>query len=218
MIAFMLASFALGACSNKLVIPADRLTTYLDSGNECFEAIFSNEHVIEGVQPVLTKTEINILDALAARIGKDICREFDYKCLCWMSCWAHLDPATLMSNPQYALRCNEAEYRDLIDFCKQQDEQILLLFYQLAARASCPYDQFLLRPIIDLSESFPEYEQFRKNINRALINEKPDLDDRKCNETTIWYTRKILETKYGYTYASRLSSLFDSRKLLLMTP
>jgi hypothetical protein len=49
-----------------------------------------------------------------------------------------------------------------------------------------------------------------------MEREKPDAADRKCNEVTIWYTRKMLQSKYGYTFANRLATVFDTERLLLM--
>ncbi|MDR3093902.1 MAG: hypothetical protein LBU62_04580 [Bacteroidales bacterium] len=207
------------ACSPKNNVVSEeqlcRAQTYFQSENEDFEVIFTSGTEVN-VQPKLTGTELSILDALASKIDKNVCQEFDNKCLNWMSCWAHISADELMANPQYALRCNEAEYRDLIDFCSQQDENILLLFYQLVAHANCPYDQLLLRPIMDLIDVFPEYGRLWDDINRELKAEKPDISMRTCNETTIWFVRKMLETKYHYNYTNRLASLFDSRRLLLM--
>ncbi|MDR1864860.1 MAG: hypothetical protein LBR08_04740 [Bacteroidales bacterium] len=218
--AYIFLCSVLGACSNGIHISEgwqNRLKTYLHADNTWVDVIFSENDMAKGVQPALTQVEFNILDVLATRIDDEVCLEFDRKCAAWMSCWAHIDPEELLDNPHQALKCNEAEYQELLSFCKQQDENVILLFYQLIARANCPYDQFLLRPILDLSERFPEYRQYWEGINQALMREKPELENRKCNEATIWYTRKMLEDKYGYTYASRLSSLFDTRKLLLMT-
>ncbi|MDR2036694.1 MAG: hypothetical protein LBQ60_02085 [Bacteroidales bacterium] len=194
-----------------------RLEAYFHSENEEVSALFCNEEINERIQPALTQTELKVLDILAETVGPEVTNEFDNKYLAWLNSWAGVDQYSLVNNPYYALKCNEAAYHDLIEFCRRQNENVLLLFYQLAARADCPYDQFLLRPTHDLFENFPEFGQYWEGVNMALQNEKPDLENRKCNETTIWYTRKILETKYGYTYASRLSSIFDTRKLLLMT-
>jgi hypothetical protein len=210
---------ALYACSPNGVISIEqqkRAQIYFQSGNEDFETIFTGEEEVARIQPKLTGTELYILDALVSKIDNKICQEFDNKCLNWMSCWANVSVDELMGNPEFALRCNEAEYLDLINFCSQQDEDILLLFYQLVARANCPYDQLLLRPIMDLTAVFPQYGRYWDDINKDLMAEKPEVSMRTCNETTIWYIRKILETKCRYTYTDRLTSLFDTRRLLLM--
>ncbi len=210
------------ACSNNRtnVLPIeqqDRLDNYFEAGNKYISGIFEKETVCEGVQPALTRTELNILDGLAGQIDHHVCREFDHKYTAWLDSWVHLDPNLFYGNLDDALKRNSAEYRDLIDFCRQQDDDIFLLFYQLASRAICPYDQFLLYPTHDLFGNFPEFKEYWEGVNVSLRNEKPNLEDRICNESTIWCTRKILETKYGHTYASRFAILLEARKLLLMT-
>jgi hypothetical protein len=208
------------ACSTGSVIPenqSDRLNDYLDSGHSSFSRMFSHEEVIETVQPVFTGTERFILDALVSRIDPDVCRAFDEKFQKWLKCWIDVDAGVLMANPQFVLKCNESEYLDMIRFCKQQeDDNVILMFLQLAVRAHCPYDQCLIRPVLDLTDRFPQYARYWESVNQGLLDEKPNLVDRKCNETTVWYARKVLETEYGYNYLSRLASLLGSRKLLLI--
>jgi len=74
-----------------------------------------------------------------------------------------------------------------------------------------------LQPAFDLLDNFPEFSSYWREVDLSLQKEKPNLKDRTCNESTIWYTRKILETKYGYTYTGELTNLFDTRKMLLMS-
>lgn len=188
-----------------------RLDVYLNSSNEYVAAMFSPEKSTgnSSMQPALTQTELDILDALANRLPADICHGFDQKIMAWLKSWIHTDPQLLHGDTRHLLKCNQAEYHNLIDFCRQQGEEVLVLFHQLAARAGCPYDRFLLQPVHDLENHFPEFGQYWKNITLTLENEKPNLEDRTCNEATIWYTRKILESRYGYTYANRLSAIFD---------
>ncbi|MDR1672233.1 MAG: hypothetical protein LBS09_02030 [Bacteroidales bacterium] len=204
------------ACSVKHPERQNSTIFYSASDIEHLNVVFVQREANETdrVQPVLTQIEYDILDVLAERIDPATRLEFDDKCLQWMSCWMYTDTETLLENPQYALKCNEKEYKELIRFCAQQDEHIMLLFCRLAAHSKCPYDRFLMRPVLDLSEHFPEYRRFWNEINAALIKEKPTSST--CNETTIWYMRKILESKYGYTYASRLMAVFDAERLLLM--
>ncbi|MDR0815060.1 MAG: hypothetical protein LBN37_04830, partial [Bacteroidales bacterium] len=99
------------ACSPKSgVVSIDqqnRAKCYFQSGNDDFEIIFTSG-TVENVQPKLTGTELSILDALVSKIDRDVCQEFDNKCLNWMSCWAHISANELMANPEFALQCNEA--------------------------------------------------------------------------------------------------------------
>ena len=196
--------------------PIQRLDLYVHSDNSFVSEMFLDESVLDlGVQPSLTHKELDILDALVGRIPLDVRREFDQKYMAWVLCWAPLD-----SMPeQYAdmrqlLKCNGQKFQDLLEFCKQQDDDVFLLLYQLAARAGCPYDQMLLYPAYALLDDFPEFHKYWLEVDLSLQNEKPDLDQRICNESTIWYTRKILETKYGYTYTNGLKSLFSIRMML----
>jgi hypothetical protein len=181
--------------------------------------MFSDESMPDyDMQPALTQKELDILDALADRINLEVRKEFDRKYIAWLNCWAPLDSMPVREDAtRQLLKCNGAEFQELIEFCRQQDSDIFLLLYQLAARASCPYDRLLLHPVHDLLGTFPEFSKYWSEVDMSLQKEKPDLKNRKCNESTIWYTRKILETKYGYTYASGLTVLFDTRKMLLMT-
>jgi len=206
--------------SRNTVAPTEeeiqRLDLYVRSDNAFVSGMFLDENLFDfGVQPALTNRELNILDALADRIAPDVRREFDQKYMAWLICWTPLD-----SMPdQYAdvrqlLKCNGQEFQELLDFCRQQDDDIFLLLYQLAARASCPYDQLLLHPAYDLLDNFPEFSKYWREVDLSLQNEKPNLKNRTCNESTIWYTRKILETKYGYTYTSGLKVFFDTRRMV----
>ena len=210
------------SCSDRSVVSEDqmkRLNAYINSDNAYIAAMFSEENVSEyGVQPALTRTELDILDVLSDRISPEIRQDFDIKYTAWLNCWAPLDSFPKQgNNVRRSLKCNGTEFQDLVEFCRRQDSDIFLLLYQLAARAECPYDQLLLHPVYDLLKDFPEFENYWSDVNLSLENGKPDLASRTCNESTIWYTRKILEKKYGYTYAGRLSAIFDTRKMLLMT-
>ncbi len=210
-----------GSCSNKNVVPTSqiqRLRNYIKSDNIYIAEMFSEDQATNcGVQPALTQAELNVLDVLADRISPEVRKIFDQKYTAWLNCWTPLDSLPEQGIIRQSLKCNGSEFQELIEFCKQQDDDIFLLLYQLAARADCPYDQLLLHPVHDLLGNFPEFNKYWREVDVSLQNEKPSLKDRTCNEATIWYTRKILETKYGYTYASGVTSLFDTRKMLLMT-
>ena len=206
------------SCTRKNVSPVERLQrldNYINSDNIHIAAMFSEENMTEcGVQPALTQKEFAILDALVEKIPAHVRMAFDQKYTAWLNCWTPLDSIPEKSDIRLSLKCSGTEFQDLVDFCRQQDGEVFLLLYQLAARAECPYDQLLLHPVYDLLESFPEFNNYWGEVSFALQREKPDLKDRACNESTIWCTRKILETKYGYTYAS---NFFDTRRMLLMT-
>jgi hypothetical protein len=180
--------------------------------------MFFEEYVLNsGVQPALTQKEVEILDALADRIDPEVRKDFDQKYTAWLYCWAlaPLDSLPLLDeNARIMLKCNGLEFQELIEFCCQQDDEIFLLLYQLAARAQCPYDRLLLHPAYDLLENFPEFSKYWRDVDLSLQREKPDLKNRTCNESTIWYTRKFLETRYGFTYTSELTNFFDTRKML----
>ncbi len=211
------------SCSEKSIVPADqlaRLKSYIDSENVYIAEMFSDKDVAQccGVQPALTSAEFGILDVLADKVSPEVRQEFDKRYTAWLNCWAPLDSMpTKADNIRYSLKCSGTEFQNLIDFCKQQDDEIFILLYQLAARAECPYDQLMLHPVVDLIGNFPEFKQYWDDVNLLLESEKPNSENRTCNESTIWCTRKILEKKYGYTYASGLTALFDARKMLLMT-
>jgi hypothetical protein len=171
-----------------------------------------------GVQPALTRKELDILDGLADKISPEVREQFDNKYTAWLYCWAApLDSLPVSKDiTRQLLKCNGLEFQELIEFCRQQkDDDVFLLLYQLAARATCPYDQLLLHPAHELLENFPEFNKYWREVDMALQKEKPDFArNRTCNEKTIWYTRKILETKYGCTYTNGLTALFDTRKML----
>ena len=195
-----------------------RLDLYVRSDNVFISDMFMDDSMFDfGVQPSLTLRELEILDALTDRIAPAVRREFDQKYMAWLICWAPLEiiPEQYI-DVRLSLKCNGQEFRDLLDFCRQQDDDIFLLLYQLAVRAGCPYDQLLLLPAYELLDNFPEFSKYWREVDMSMQNEKPDLKKRTCNESTIWHTRKILETKYGCTYTSGLKSLFDARKILLM--
>ena len=209
------------SCSKKTVISLDqkqRINLYIQSENEYIADLFSVEPFSNsGVQPALTKKELEILDALADRTDPEVRKVFDQKYLAWLSCWTPLNSAQIYEDSEgQLLKCNGREFQELIEFCRQQDDEIFLLLFQLAARATCPYDRYLLRPAYELIENFPEFSKYWREVDLSLQNEKPDETNRICNETTIWRTRKILETKYGFTYTNGLTSFFGTRKMLLM--
>jgi hypothetical protein len=205
------------SCSGQAVASADsiqRFDMYVNSENIHIAEMFSDGNSLDycGVQPALTQKEADMLDALANRISPEVRRDFDQKYTAWLNCWAPLDSIPVRERTaRQLLKCNGAEFQELIEFCKQQNDEIFLLLYQLAVRAQCPYDQLLLHPVNDLLGSFPEFNQYWKEVNLALQREKPDSKNRTCNEPTIWHTRKILETKYGYTYPSGLTAIFDTQ-------
>jgi len=221
---FLISETCFVSCSRRNIVLTDqiqRLDAYINSDNAYISEMFFDEREVNyGVQPALTRKELDILDALVDRISPEIRDQFDEKYTAWLYCWALAPLDSLPTRKDVTrqlLKCNGSEFKELIEFCRQQDDEIFLLLYQLAARASCPYDQYLLHPVQDLLGSFPEFNKYWREVDLSLQKEKPDLKNRTCNESTIWYTRKILETKYGYTYTSGLTALFDTRKMLLMT-
>jgi len=217
---FLVFGAIVTSCSSRVVISLDqiqRLNLYTHSENEYIASMFFGEDMLSsGVQPALTQKEVDILDALADRIDPDVRKGFDQKYTAWLYCWAAPQDSLplLDENARVMLKCNGMEFQQLIEFCRQQDDEIFLLLYQLAARAQCPYDQYLLHPAYDLLDSFPEFSQYWRDVDLSLQREKPNLKNRTCNESTIWYTRKFLESKYGLTYNNELTNFFDSRKML----
>jgi len=210
------------SCSKKVVISSEqmqRLDSYIRSENEYISRMFFDENLLNsGIQPSLMQKELDFLDALADRIDPKVRKIFDQKYTAWLNCWIPIDlPPFDENDERQLLKCNGREFQELIGFCRQQNDDIFLLLYQLAARASCPYDRLLLQPAYDLLENFPEFNKYWREVDLSLQKEKPMLASRTCNESTIWYTRKMLETKYGFTYTSGLTNLFDTRKMLLMT-
>jgi hypothetical protein len=179
--------------------------------------MFYEESILgSGVQPALTQKEVVFLDALADRIDLQVRKNFDQKYIAWLHCWASVPLDSLPQLDDCArltLKCNGSEFQELIEFCKQQNDDIFLLLYQLAARAQCPYDRLLMEPAYDLLDNFPEFRKYWREVDLSLQREKPEKN-RTCNESTIWYTRKFLETKYGYSHTSGLSNLFETSKLL----
>ena len=219
-ITFLLSGLMVASCSNRTVVSSDqvqRINTYVHSENEYIAGMFFEEDMLNrGVQPALTQKEVDILDALADRIDPEVRKGFDQKYSAWLYCWAPLDSLPLLDeSAQLMLKCNGMEFQDLIEFCRQQDDEIFLLLYQLAARAQCPYDSYLLQPAYDLLENFPEFSNYWREVDLSLEREKPNLKNRTCNESTIWHTRKFLETKYGFTYTNELTNFFDTRSRML---
>ena len=219
----IVTGIAVTSCSKRTVLSSDqiqRIESYVHSDNEHIARMFFNESKLNcGVQPDLTQKELDILDALSDRIDPEVRKGFDQRYTAWLDCWTRtpFDSEPVHEDAErQLLKCNGAEFQELIEFCRQQNDEIFLLLYQLAARASCPYDRLLLRPAYDLLENFPEFSKYWREVDLSLQKEKPDLKNRICNESTIWETRIILENKYGYTYTSGLTSLFDTRKMLLM--
>ena len=203
-ILFFVQGFVISSCSRKNFVSLEqthRLDSYVYSKNESVAEMFSKENMSGfGVQPVLTQKELDILDALVDRMDPEVFWEFDKKYSAWLYCWVPLDSLPVQVETQrQLLKCSGLEFQELIEFCKQQDEDVFLLFCQLAARAYCPYDQFLLHPVYDLLDYFPEFSDYWQEVDLSLQKEKPDLKNRTCNEATIWYIRKILETKNRYT-------------------
>ena len=207
------------SCSKRKVVlehQKQRIDSYVNSDNEFISELFFDDGMLQyGLQPSLTSKELDILDGLADRIAPAVRREFDQKFTTWLICWAPLDSLPEQyADVRQSLKCNGQEFQELLEFCRQQDDDIFLLLYQLAARANCPYDQLLLHPAYELLNSFPEFSKYWREVDLSLYKEKPDLKNRTCNESTIWYTRKMLEEKYGYTYTKGLSVFFSTRKLL----
>jgi hypothetical protein len=200
---FLVAGVVVTSCTRGVAMlpeQENRVIAYAHSPNERIAAIFYEENVLNsGIQPALTQKELNILDELVGRIDLDILSGFDQRFTAWLDCWIpHESIPVHTYNVRQLLKCNGKEFQQLVEFCRMQDDSILLLLYQLAARARCPYDQLLLHPAHDLLENFPEFNACWQDVNRSLQNEKPNLEDRTCNESTIWHIRKILEAKYGY--------------------
>jgi len=216
---FLVSGIVMASCSNRTVVSLDqiqRLNLYVHSENEYIAGMFFEEDVLNsGIQPALTQKEVDILDALADRIDPEVRKLFDLKYTAWLYCWAApLDSLPFIDeNARVMLKCNGTEFQELIEFCRQQDDEIFLLLYQLAARAQCPYDGLLLQPAYDLLENFPEFSKYWREVDLALQREKPEKN-RTCNESTIWYTRKFLESKYGFTYTNELTNFFDTRRFL----
>ena len=218
---FLASVIIVTSCSRKVIVSIEqiqRLDTYVNSENSFISGMFVDESLLNsGLQPALMQKELNILDALADRIDPEVRKNFDQKYTAWLNCWVPLDSLPIHEDSaRILLKCNGMEFQELIEFCRMQNDDIFLLLYQLAARANCPYDRILLQPAHDLLDNFPEFSNYWREVDLALQKEKPDLKHRICNESTIWYTRKILETKYGFTYTSELTNLFDTRKMLLM--
>jgi len=218
---FIIVGIFFASCSKKVVISSEqmqRLDAYVYSENEYISGMFFDENLLNsGVQPSLMQMELNFLDALADRIDPEVRRIFDQKYTAWLYCWLPVDSVPVHEDDErQLLKCNGWEFQELIGFCREQNDDIFLLLYQLAARATCPYDRLLLQPAYDLLENFPEFNKYWREVDLSLQKEKPVLAYRTCNESTIWYTRKMLETKYGFTYTSGLTNLFDTRKMLLM--
>ena len=184
-----------------------RVDSYLNSDNEDIaEIFFDRDMLVYDVQPALTKREFYMLDELVENIEPEVRSEFDRKFFIWLICWLPLDSIPdEYGDIRKSLKCNGQEFKELIDFCNNQGDEIFLLFYQLAARASCPYDRLLLHPVYDLLNNFPEFNTYCQEVDILLEKEKPNLKNRTCNESTIWYIRKILESKYGVTYLSQLN-------------
>jgi len=217
---FLIFGSLVTSCSNRTVLSLDqkqRMNLYIHSENEYVADMFFDEFTSNSdVQPALTKKELDILDALADRTDPEVRKVFDQKYTAWLNCWAPLNFEQFYEDSErQLLKCNGREFQELIEFCRQQNDEIFLLLYQLAARATCPYDRLLLHPAYDLLENFPEFSKYWREVDLSLQNEKPDVTNRICNESTIWQTRKILETKYGFTYTNGLTSFFGTRKMLL---
>jgi len=210
----------LTSCSRQVSVSLEqlqRVDSYVNSENHFISGMFFDESLLNsGLQPSLLQRELDILDMLADRIPPEVREIFDEKYTAWINCWTPLD---LLPNYDDCMRqmlnCNGLEFRELIEFCRQQNDDIFLLLYQLAARAHCPFDRMLLQPAFDLLDDFPEFSKYWREVDMALQKEKPDMRHRICNESTIWFTRKILETKYGFTYTSELANMFDNRKALM---
>lgn len=216
---FVMMVVIIVSCSDQVVISLDqlqRLNMYIHSNNEYVASMFWEENMLNsGVQPALTKREVDILDALADKIDPEVRKGFDQRYTAWLYCWAPLDSLPLFEeSARLLLKCNGSEFQELIEFCRQQDDEIFLLLYQLAVRAQCPYDQLLLHPTYDLLENFPRFSQYWREVDLSLQREKPYLKNRICNESTIWYMRKFLETRYGFTYTNELTNFLDSRRTL----
>jgi hypothetical protein len=199
------------SCSRQHVAPVkrtQRLDLYVNSDNEHIAGMFSEKKDC-GVQPALTQKELGMLDALVDGIAPEVRAGFDRKYTAWLNCWTPLEPSPIDNDSatRELLKCNGVEFQELIEFCRQQNDEIFLLLYQLASRASCPYDRLLLHPVNNLLANFPEFNRCWQDVDMALQMEKPDLKDRACNEPTIWCTRKILETRYGHAYAGSLAAM-----------
>ena len=212
---------AFSSCSSKMIVSEDqvqRVNSYVHSEHTNVSDMFSDEDMLSyGIQPFLTHKELAVLDILVDRIDPEVRNEFDKKYLSWLLCWLPIDS---MPEEEFILRqtlkCDGREFVDSVNFCRLQDDDIFLLLYQLASRASCPYDQLLLQPAHFILDYFPEYNKYWQEVDLIMQKEKPHLNSRTCNESTIWQVRKILETKYGYTYKSGLTSFFNTQKMLVM--
>jgi len=192
-----------------LLNQSHRLDSYVNSDIEYIANMFFDENMFAlGIQPALTNRELYMLDLLVDRIEPEVRNEFDQKYFAWLICWSPLDsfPEDI-SSIRESLKCNGQEFMELIDFCKGQSDDVFLLFYQLAARANCPYDQLLLHPTNDLLNNFPDFNAYWQEVDLSLQKEKPQLKNRTCNEPTIWYIRKILESKYENTFNPILARL-----------
>jgi len=209
------------SCSDGKVVLSEqeqRLDMYVNSGNGYIAGMFIDESMLHFVkQPALTHKELCILDALVDRIAPEVRDEFDQKYTAWLVCWTpYFSIDEKNADLRQSLKCNGEEFRELIEFCRRQNEDVFLLLYQLAVRAHCPYDGLLLHPAYELLDDFPEFSKYWQDVDLSLKRKKPHIRNRTCNEFTIWHVRKVLETKYGYSYTNGLAAMFDTHKMILM--
>jgi len=213
-------SFTVSCSNNKAVLldQVQRLDFYVNSNNEYIAEMFFDENLLNYFkQPALTRRELHMLDMLVDKIDPEVRSEFDRKYTAWLLCWApYFSTQEENTCVRQKLNCNGQEFRELIEFCRQQNVDIFLLLYQLAVRAHCPFDQLLLHPAYDLLNYFPEFSRYWHEVDFSLQRKKPNISNRTCNESTIWRVRKILETKYGFSHANGLANLFDTNRMVVL--
>jgi len=210
------------SCSNRksvLVNQTQRLDLYVNSDNEYIAEMFPDDNLLGYFkQPALTNKELYILDALVDRIDPEVRRIFDQKYNLWLTCWApYFSTHEENTCVRQSLKCNGEEFKELIEYCREQNDDIFLLLYQLAVRANCPFDQLLLHPAYDLLDDFPEFSQYWQEVELSLQRKNPDFSDRTCNESTIWQVRKILDARYGFSHSNGLTAMFDANRMIQMT-
>lgn len=176
--------------------PDARLNEYIQSNDNNISTMFSTYDYNEAsrLQPALTGKEINTVDALVNNIPQEVVEEFDSLYTRWIQCWSQQVAGVLGSEmDENALICTGQEYEDLIAFCNQQDERVLLLFYQLASRAEYPYNRLLIYPIETIMTNFPEAQNILISTKQSLERNKPQSTS---DEIMIWQLRAMLSKRF----------------------
>lgn len=145
----------------------------------------------KSVQMHLERADSLKLEALVLKINGTLVNEFDKKVKAWIIfCKKQL--GTQIASSYVGLACKGTnEYNEVLNFCKSNEKDGLLLLFQLVNHADCLSTRSLRSFLSDLIQSDPELQASSKEA----AEEWPfaDVATTPCNAQPILFISKVLK-------------------------